>query len=191
MRGVVRAELLDPTPSRPLTGYTLNESVALVGHNDLQAPLRWRSDHHHRASTATAVLVDGAPVVVRIESTYTKLFTFELAWHPAPPPAPPPPVVSRSPAFDTDIIDHSHGAYNHSYPAVAWPNKTDGALSCQSQCDADPRCRAWTYVEWGDKHGPERCCFAASVGCPRHSLGVVSGAKVTGPCTPARGGASG
>jgi hypothetical protein len=122
-------------------------------------------------------------VVVHIESTNTKLFTFELAWRPIPPPPPPPPVVSRSPAFGTDIIDAKHGAYNHSYPAVPWRNKTQGALSCQSQCDADPRCRAWTYVERSTTRSPERCCFAAGVGCPHPSAGVASGAKVTGPCT--------
>ena len=184
VRGVVRAELINPATSRPLSGYTLNESSALVGQNGLQVPIRWSSDLDHRATAA----VLGADVVVRIESTFTKLFTFELAWRPALPPPPPPPVVSRSPAFDTDIIDSKHGAYNHSYPAIPWRNKTEGALSCQRQCDEDPRCRVWTYVEESRHGSPERCCFGASVGCPHYSPGVVSGAKVTGPCKP---GASG
>lgn len=190
VRGVVRAELIDTATSLPLAGHSLNESVALVGHNDLQAPLRWRAADDHRSHHAAAVLIsEGASVVVRIESTFTKLFTFELAWLPPPPRPPPPPVVARSPTFDTDIIDSNHGAYKHFYPSAPWLNKTQGALSCQSQCDADPRCAAWTYVERSTSHNsPERCCFATSVGCPRHSAGVVSGAKVTGPCTRDTGG---
>lgn len=189
VRGVVRAELIDTATSLPLAGHSLNESVALVGHNDLQAPLRWSTAADHHSHHAAAALVsEGASVVVHIESTFTKLFTFELVWRPAPPPPPPPPVVARSPTFDTDIIDSNHGAYRHSYPSAPWLNKTQGALSCQSQCDADHRCAAWTYVERSTGHNsPERCCFAASVGCPRRSVGVVSGAKVTGPCTPTKG----
>jgi hypothetical protein len=186
VRGVVRAELLDAATGQPLVGHSLNESVALAGHNALQVPLRWSTPHSRVDSSLIPPngAEGGSMVKIRLESTYTKIFSFELAWRPAPPPPPPPPVVGRAPAFGVDIFDPKHGAYNHSYPKVPWANKTQGALSCQSQCDADPVCAAWTYVETSRPGSPERCCFSASVGCPHASHGVDSGAKVAGPCTP-------
>eukprot|EP01046_Picozoa_sp_COSAG06_P052783 COSAG06_NODE_8954_length_2025_cov_3.751298_1_plen_131_part_10 len=45
VRGVVRAELLDAATGQPLVGHSLNESVALAGHNALQVPLRWSTPH--------------------------------------------------------------------------------------------------------------------------------------------------
>ena len=181
VRGVIRAELIDGDTARPLTGYSLNDSIPLIGHNALRAPLQWRRNGLGSAEQ----LGEGRVVRLRIEATFTKLFTFELFWQPAatPQPPPPPPVVTRAPTFDIDIIDATHGAYNHSYPSTPFANKMLGALSCQSQCDADPICKAWTYVEVSTPHSPERCCFAASIGCPKPSKGIVSGAKVTGPCT--------
>ena len=151
--------------------------MALIGHNALESPLRWNSGSKAELPPAKS------SVKIRVESSYTKLFTIQLAWQRSPPPPPPPPVVTRSPSFNVDILDAKHGAYKHSYPTSTWTNKTMGALSCQSQCDSDPACHAWTYVEKSTPGSPERCCFGASVGCPHHSDGIISGAKVTGPCT--------
>lgn len=122
VRGVVRAELLDGVTARPLAGYSFNDSVALIGHNALRVPLQWRSG----SSRPAEQLGEGRLVRLRIEATFTKLFTFELAWQPPPPPPPPPPVVTRAPAFGIDIIDPEHGAYNHSYPPTPFANKTLG-----------------------------------------------------------------
>ncbi len=178
VRGVVRAALLHADSSKPLLGYSCNDSVPLVGHNALQSPLRWNS------SSNAEVPAGRTSLKVRVEATYTKLFTIQLAWRRSPPPPPPPPMVTRVPSFNVDIIDAKHGAYKHSYPASPWANKTMGALSCQSQCDSDPACHAWTYVEKSTPDSPERCCFAASIGCPHHSEGIISGAKATSRCTP-------
>lgn len=177
VRGVVRAALLHADSSKPLPGYSCNDSVPLVGHNGLQSPLRWNS------GSKAQLPVGKTSLKVRIEATYTKLFTIQLTWRRSPPPPPPPPMVGRF-VKNVDIIDAKHGAYKHSYPESPWANKTMGALSCQSQCDSDSACYAWTYVEKSTPGSPERCCFAASVGCPHHSDGIVSGAKATGPCTP-------
>ena len=174
VRGVVRAALLHAESGQPMLGYSCNDSVPLVGHNALQIPLRWNS------RSRPDIPVDGTLLKVRIEATYTKIFTFQLGWRPPIPH----PVVPRTPTANVDIIDAKHGAYNHSYPAEPWANKTLGALSCQSQCDSDPMCRAWTYVEKSTPGSPERCCFSASVGCPHRSEGIVSGAKTSGPCSP-------
>ena len=178
VRGVVRAALLHADSSEPLLGYACNDSVPLVGHNALQIPLRWNS--HSDAQVPPA----GTWLKLRIEATYTKIFTFQLAWMPPLPPPPRPAVVTRALSFNVDLFDARHGAYNHSYPSSPWLNKTMGALSCQAQCDEDPACRAWTYVEKATPGSPERCCFAASVGCPHHSDGIVSAAKTDGPCSP-------
>ena len=55
------------------------------------------------------------------------------------------PVVERGPLNNTDI---GSVAYGHTYTVFA--NKTEGALSCQAECDADADCSAWTceYTIW-------------------------------------------
>jgi len=99
VRGVVRAELLDATTGQPLAGYSLNESVPLVGHNALQVPLQWSA-----LPPSTTEVEPGSQTKLRVESTYTKIFSFELAWRPAPPPPPPPPVVDRDPVRSNGML---------------------------------------------------------------------------------------
>ena len=74
------------------------------------------------------------------------------------------PVVARGPTNNTDL---SGTSINHTYTKHA--NKTAGALDCQATCDADPLCRAWVYVPYGDaKTGPEsleRCCIKGNLCC--------------------------
>ena len=89
------------------------------------------------------------------------------------------PAVGRGPLNNTDI---SSAAYGHTY--TVFQNKTAGALSCQSGCDADSKCAAWTYVRGGECCGRERCCRHAALGCPKTAdrVGCVSGAKKPAPC---------
>jgi hypothetical protein len=93
------------------------------------------------------------------------------------------PIVPRGPTNNTDM-KASGPAYNHTFTKHA--NKTAGALDCQATCDAQLRCRAWTYVPYGDAPiGPEareRCCLFPRLGCPATRQGVISGAKTPGPC---------
>jgi hypothetical protein len=105
VRGAVRAELLDATTAQPLAGYSLNESVPLVGHNALQAPLQWST---LRSDPSSSELEDGSQLKLRLESTYTKIFSFQLAWRPVPPPPPPGPTVSRDP-----VPNQWHACYAH------------------------------------------------------------------------------
>ena len=92
--------------------------------------------------------------------------------------------VPRGPTNNSDL-KASGPAYNHSF--TKHMNKTAGALDCQATCDAAARCRAWTYVPYGDgKTGPEaleRCCLFPRLGCPAARRGVFSGAKAAGPCS--------
>ena len=90
------------------------------------------------------------------------------------------PVVERGPLNNTDI---GSAAYGHTYSVFA--NKTEGALSCQAECDADADCGAWTYVIGGECCGKERCCRHKVLGCPetgKAAIGCVSGAKKAGAC---------
>jgi hypothetical protein len=93
-------------------------------------------------------------------------------------------VVPRGPTNNSDL-KAGGPAFNHSFAKHA--NKTAGALACQATCDAQPRCRAWTYVPYGDApSGPEsheRCCLFPRLGCPVDRQGVVSGAKTAGSCS--------
>ena len=97
----------------------------------------------------------------------------------------PPPVattalgriVERGPLNNTNLGGESYG---HSY--TVFRNKTEGALSCQAECDADKACGAWTYVVGGECCGKERCCRHKELGCPGRAVGCVSGAKKAGPC---------
>ena len=169
VRGTVRLELLGATSGSPLPGYDLNSSKAVTGWNSLAAPLMWQA--------GAPTLSEKQSVVLRFEATDSKIFSFELDWVP-----PPPPIVHRHPVSNVDIAG-GFAAYNHSY---VFGNQTDHALVCVAQCDADGRCKAWTYVSPGGGkpgEGTERCCFFASVGCPRSMKGITSGAKADGPCT--------
>jgi hypothetical protein len=88
------------------------------------------------------------------------------------------PIVERGPLNSTNLGSVS---YNHSYKVFR--NKTEGALSCQAECDADEACNAWTYVIGGECCGQERCCLHKDIGCPGKAIGCVSGAKTPGPCS--------
>lgn len=54
------------------------------------------------------------------------------------------------------------------YPANTDPSK------CQAACDADEKCRAWTYVIRGSPAGSGDCCLKSSVPCPVTSSSVDS-----------------
>lgn len=78
VRGIVRAELIDPSTGVAYPGYDLNSSVPAVGQNSLATPLRW-------ASTAVGgerrrALTGGEQVQLRFEVSFSKLFSFELSW---------------------------------------------------------------------------------------------------------------
>ena len=92
-------------------------------------------------------------------------------------------IVPRGPTNNSDMKSGGP-AYKHTYQRHV--NKTAGALDCQATCDLDPRCRAWTYVPYGDApSGPaarERCCLFLHLGCPMARRGVISGAKTAGSC---------
>eukprot|EP01043_Picozoa_sp_COSAG02_P044579 COSAG02_NODE_3995_length_5939_cov_3.184621_1_plen_485_part_00 len=91
------------------------------------------------------------------------------------------PAVGRGPLNNTDIASV---AYGHTYKVFA--NKRTGALSCQAECDADPNCKAWTYVVGGKCCGQERCCRHRALGCPKTgsgATGCISGAKTPGHCS--------
>lgn len=94
--------------------------------------------------------------------------------------APPGTVVGRQLLNNTDM---GPGAYHHSYDHFA--NKTAGALACQRECDGDPACKGWTYVEGEPEQHQgvqERCCRHDQVGCPTRSAGMISAAKAASPC---------
>jgi hypothetical protein len=86
----------------------------------------------------------------------------------------PPVQVKRGPLNNTNLGSVSYG---HTY--TVFPNKTEGALSCQAECDADAACGAWTYVIGGECCGKERCCRRKDVGCPGAAVGCVSGGVST------------
>jgi hypothetical protein len=88
-----------------------------------------------------------------------------------------PPVVPRGPLLNRDFGTSGGAPYLHTYKE--YMNKTAGALACQSACDADAKCAAWTYVIQDVGPGPERCCYFPAVGCPFQHTGCVSGAKAT------------
>jgi hypothetical protein len=90
-----------------------------------------------------------------------------------------PPEVQRGPLNNTDLQPSL--VYNHTYRR--FKDKAAGALSCQAACDADSRCKAWSYVIGGGQWGEERCCFHGVLGCPLRKVGVVSGARTAGVCS--------
>jgi hypothetical protein len=77
VRGVVRLELLNATTGSPLPGYEMNNSVPLVAHNCLSAPLGWAPVQPVQQPLAAD---EGQMVMLRFEASYSKLFAFELAW---------------------------------------------------------------------------------------------------------------
>jgi hypothetical protein len=85
--------------------------------------------------------------------------------------------IPRGPTNNSDLMTI---VFSHTYKKYKTPEA--GALGCQAECDADPRCASWTYVPTGTPNGEERCCMSAFRGCPVRRAGCISGAKLKGPC---------
>jgi sucrose-6-phosphate hydrolase SacC (GH32 family) len=50
--------------------------------------------------------------------------------------------------------------------------------ACQKNCDADPKCKAWTYVVRGAPSGSGDCCLKSNVPCPHSKVdSCTSGVK--------------
>jgi hypothetical protein len=50
-------------------------------------------------------------------------------------------------------------------------------LACRTQCDGEPRCRAWTFVPPGVEGEPGQCWVKEMVAPAEQALGLVSGIK--------------
>lgn len=57
---------------------------------------------------------------------------------------------------------------------------TDGAPECESACNGDARCRAWTYLRPASRVAPGQCFLKERVPAPTPNDCCVSGVKMTG-----------
>lgn len=78
-------------------------------------------------------------------------------------------VVPRKGPLET-AIDRIGGDYNN----FETPSDSTGA-ACIAACDADNKCRAWTYVRPGYIGGPARCYLKEKITRPRTKPCCVSG----------------
>lgn len=85
-----------------------------------------------------------------------------------PAPSPPGTVVST---FEpgTDLSGNDYSVVTH--------NISLGAKGCEALCDADSKCKAWTWVVRGGP-GKADCCLKDTVPCPGSNSICTSGAKV-------------
>jgi hypothetical protein len=68
-------------------------------------------------------------------------------------------------------IDRSGGDYRK----LDLPRSEPDGASCRSACDADTRCRAWTYVRPGYGSASARCYLKDKITRPRSKPCCISG----------------
>jgi len=84
-------------------------------------------------------------------------------------------VAPSGPKVETMMAktDMPGGDYNITHH----PANTDPKV-CQALCEADAKCKSWTYVVRGSPAGSGDCCLKSVVPCPQaNKAGMTSGAK--------------
>ncbi len=71
-------------------------------------------------------------------------------------------------------IEFSIDRFGGDYRNLDVPTESDGA-ACKTACEADNKCRAWTYVRPGYIGPAARCYLKDNITRPRHKPCCISG----------------